>query len=191
MNTYYQLTEDYFLDYGIINGPKLPDGSIMAGKWVEADTLPELVYEINVPDDEPCQHFMTGGTVIVSEHFIKVLQGAGVTNFQQFPALLINPDTKKQRTGYFLFNVLGMLKAADLQKSSFDPLMEGDEEGVDVPLVAFNKIALDGSKVHGLRMFRMAEDPMVLVIDQNIKTALKENRPEGGWGVMYEEIDVV
>lgn len=191
MNKYYQLTDDYFLDYGITDGPTLPDESVMAGKWVDADTLPKLVYEVDVPDDESCPHFMSGEAVIVSEQFIKVLQSAGVTNFQQFPALLINPDTKKQRTGYFLFNVLGMLKAADLQKSSFDTLMEADEEGVEVPLVAFNEIVLDGSKPRGLRMFRMAEDPTVLVIDEHIKTALKENRPEGGWGVMYEEIDVV
>jgi hypothetical protein len=191
MSTYYQLAEDYFLDYGVTSGPTLPDGSIMAGKWVDANSLPELIYEINVPDDEPCQHFMTGGTVIVSEHFIKVLQGAGVTNFQQFPAVLVNPSTKKQRTGFYLFNVLGMIKAADLQKSSFDTLMDADAEGVDVPLVAFNQIVLDGTKPRGLHMFRMAESPNVLVVDDTIKTALKENRPEGGWGIMLEEMDVV
>lgn len=89
------------------------------------------------------------------------------------------------------YTLVFMLKAADLQKSFFDPLMEADEEGVDVPLVAFNKIVLDGSKPRGLRIFRIAEDPMVLVIDQHIKTALKENRPANGWGVIYEEIDMV
>lgn len=187
---YYQIFDDYYLDYGITNGPTLPDGSIMAGKLVEADTLPELVYEINVPDDEPSPHFMSDGAVLVSERFIKVLHGAGVNNFQFFPALLINPDTKKIREGYFLFNVLGLLSAADLNRSSFDMLVEGDEEGVNTPLVAFNQLTLDKKKIGGLRLFRLAEDPTVLIIDETIKSALKQNRPEEGWGVMFEELEV-
>lgn len=190
MTTYYQLMEDYSLDYGITDGPKLPDGCVMTGSWVEPESLPELVYEIDVPDDEPCQHFMTGGTVIASQHLIQVLHNAGVTNFQHFPVVLINPDTRKKRTGFFLFNVLGLLKAADMGKSAFDTLMEADDEGVAVPLVAFNELVLDGSKLGGLRMFRLAESPSVLIVDEAIKTALVDNRPDDGWGIMLEEVDV-
>ncbi|NVJ18616.1 imm11 family protein [Myxococcus sp. AM010] len=186
---YYQLSEDDFLDHGITSGPTLPDESIMAGKWVEADTLPRLVYEVDTPDDEPCQHFMSGGAVLASERFIQVLRGAGVNNFQCFPALLVNPETQKQRSGYFLFNVLGLIKAADMQKSSFETLMEADAEGVDVSLVSFNNIVLDGTKSRGLHMFRLAESPAVLVIDESVKTALKGNRPEEGWGIVFEELD--
>ncbi len=189
MMKYYQIYDDYYLDYGITSGPTLPDGSVMAGKVFDANDLPELIYEINVPDDEACPHFMSDGAVIVSERFVKALQGVGVNNFQLFPATLINPDTEKKRTGYFLFNVLGLLGAADLDRSSFDMLMDGDVEGVDVPLVAFNQVALDSEKIRGLRLFRLAEDPTILIIDDIIKSALKQNRPEEGWGVMFEELD--
>ncbi|WP_426754617.1 imm11 family protein [Myxococcus sp. Y35] len=189
MSKYYQLSEDYFLDHGITAGPTLPDESIMAGKRVEADVLPELIFEISTPDDEPCQHFMSGGAVIVSQRFIEVLREAGVTNFQVFPALLINPETQKQRTGFFLFNVLGITTAADMQRSSFDVLMEAGTGGPDVPLVSFKQIVLDATKARGLHMFRLAESPSVLVIDETIKTALKENRPEEGWGIVLEEIE--
>ncbi|QAT83377.1 hypothetical protein EJ065_1779 [Corallococcus coralloides] len=191
MKKYYQISEDSFLDHGITSGPTLPDESVMAGKWVEADALPRLVYEVNTPDDEPCQHFMSGGAVIVSERFIQVLRGAGANNFQCFPALLINPETQKQRSGFYLFNVLGLIKAADMQRSSFMTLMEADTEGVDAPLVSFENIVLDGTRSRGLHMFRLAESPSVLVMDESVKTALKENRPAEGWGIVFEELDSV
>lgn len=187
---YYQIYNNRYLDYGITSGPNLPDdGCIMAGTTIEANDLPELVYEINVPDDEACPHFMSGRTLIVSELFIKVLQSEGINNFQTFPAILINPDTQKKITGYFLFNVLTLVSAANLDRSSFDMLMEGDEEGVGVPLVAFNQLSLDSEKICGLRLFRLAEDPTVLIVDENIKLALEQNRPEKGWGIMLEELD--
>ncbi|RKG91252.1 hypothetical protein D7W82_01325 [Corallococcus sp. CA049B] len=104
MKKHYQLSEDSFLDHGITSGPTLPDESIMVGKWVEADTLPRLAYEVTAPDDEPCQHFMSGGAVIASERFIQVLRGAGANNFQCFPALLINPETQKQRSGGSIYS---------------------------------------------------------------------------------------
>ena len=58
-----------------------------------------------------------------------------------------------------------------------------------MPLVAFNQVALDSEKIRGLRLFRLAEDPTILIIDDIIKSALKQNRPEEGWGVMFEELD--
>lgn len=190
MKKYYQLFEDYFLDYGITGGPTLPDGSVMAGKIVEPESLPELFYDINVPDDATCPHFMSSDAVIASKKFTDLLHKIGVNNFQQFPVTLINPETGKKRDGYYLFNVIGLVRAADLDKSAYDLLMQGDVEGVDVPLVAFNEITLDHTKLRGLRMFRMAEDPTVLIIDENIKTALISNKPPEGWGIIFEEVDV-
>ncbi|GHH04791.1 hypothetical protein [Comamonas sp. JC664] len=48
---------------------------------------------------------------------------------------------------------------------------------------------LDGTKPRGLHLFRLAEDPSVLVIDKSVKTALKKHRPEAGWGIVFEELD--
>jgi hypothetical protein len=179
------------LDYGLTGGPTLPDGSVLAGRLTDADELPELLYEINVPDDQLCPHFMTGEAVIVSKQFIDVLLGIGVQNFQSFPAVLINPETGKKRGNYFLFNVLGLIKAADLSQSSFDMLMEGDPNGVEVPLVAFNHLVLDEKKIRSLKMFRLAEDPTSLIIDETVVNSLKQHRPEGGWGVIFEAVDTL
>ncbi|RYY75447.1 MAG: hypothetical protein EOO52_08590 [Gammaproteobacteria bacterium] len=191
MTKYFQIYDDYFLDYGLTGGPTLPDGSVLAGKMTDGNKLPELVYEINVPDDQSCPHFMTGEAVIVSKQFIDALLSMSVQNFQSFPAVLVNPDTGKKRGNYFLFNVLGLIKAADLSQSSFDMLMEGDPEGVDVPLVAFNHLVLDAKKIRSLKMFRLAEDPTSLIIDETVVNGLKQHRPVGGWGVIFEAVDTL
>jgi len=189
MKKYYQIYDDYFLDYGLIGGPELPDGSVYAGKVTDEKDLPGLVYEINVPDDQECPHFMTGEAVLVSGLFVEVLHDLGVDNFQAFPAVLFNSETGKKRGNYFLFNVLGLVQGADLNGSTFDMLMEGDQEGVDVPLVAFNHLVLDSSNLHDLKMFRLAEDPSTLVMDEYVVNGLKQRRPLDGWGVIFEELE--
>lgn len=180
---YYQIYDDYFLDYGITAEPTLPDGSIFAGSQVDESDLPELIYEINVPDDEKAPHFMTGSGLIVSDLFIKTLQQCSVDNFQSFPVVVINPETQKKRSGYHLFNVLGVLKAAYSEHSS--------DKNVDEPLEVFNELTLDRQKINGERMFRLFEDPTILIIDESLKIVIKNNRPEEGWGVIFEEVNVI
>ena len=87
MKKYYQLTDDYELDYGITKSPPMPDG-VFTGESIDVNSLPPLNFEINVPDDESCTHYMTEETVIVSDVFVKLLQKISVDNFQVFPVKL-------------------------------------------------------------------------------------------------------
>ncbi|MDH5823619.1 hypothetical protein QFW77_11535 [Luteimonas sp. RD2P54] len=59
MSRRYRLDADVFLDHGITSGPTLPDRSVLAGRPVDPATLPALTYEVDVPHDAPCPHFMT------------------------------------------------------------------------------------------------------------------------------------
>jgi hypothetical protein len=188
---YYQIFDDYYLDYGVTGGPTLPDGSCLAGEPVNVNDLPELIFEIDTPDDEECPHFMSAGALIVSELFTNILKNSGVANFQFFPVVLINPETKKTRDGYGILNVLTMIQAACLESSSYDTLMEGNESGSIPPLLAFDNLVLDSTKLGKERMFRLAEDPTMLIIDQSLREAIKKNSPDGGWGVMLEELTVI
>ncbi len=166
MSRYYELSEDYLHDYGITRGPKLPDRSVMAGEAVDGSLLPELRFEINVPDGESCPHYMTGGTVIASDRLVAVLRGAGVDNFQCFPARLVNPDTGMERSGYQLFNVLGV-------------------GSVTAAGAAMVDAATRRSRLH---MFRLAGNLATLVVDEVVRDALVAHRPAGGWGILLEEL---
>lgn len=167
MSRYYALSEDYFHDYGITAGPKLPDRSIMAGEPFDGCLLPELRFEVNVPDGDRCPHFMTGGTVIASDTLVAVLQGAGVHNFQCFPARLVNPQTGREYAGYRLFNVLGVAS------------LPGPESGAA------------GCAAGGpawLHMFRLVDNRATLVVDDVVRGALVANRPPEGWGILLEAL---
>lgn len=167
MPRYYALSEDYLHDHGITAGPTLPDRSVMAGEAVDGGLLPELTFEVDVPDGTPCPHFMTGGTVIASDTLVAVLRAAGVDNFQCFPARLIDPRTGREHTGYQLFNVLGL--------ASLPAAGAGEADGV-----------ADGPD--GLHMFRLADSPATLVVDDVVRAALVANRPPEGWGIMLEQM---
>lgn|SRR5690606_8139260 len=167
MSRYYELSEDYLHDYGITSGPKLPDRSVMAGEAVDGGLLPELRFEVNVPDGESCPHYMTGGTVIASDRLVAVLRGAGVDNFQCFPARLVNPDTGMERTGYQLFNVLGVGSVTDAGATMADAAAAGRG---------------------GLHMFRLAGSLATLVVDEVVRDALVAHRPPEGWGILLEEL---
>ena len=162
----------------------------MQGRVIDLKKLPELIFEHNFPIGENIPHFLTGGTVLASNRLVTVLESAGFDNYQAIPATLINPNTNEIRDDYFLFNILGLIKATILADSDYDELMEGSVEGIELPLVAFNKIVIDSKKTNGADMFRLAEDPIDIVVSSEVVKALKANKPEEGWGIDIENLEV-
>src|SRR5690606_27227167 len=164
VSRYYVMSEGYFHDHGITAGPKLPERSVMAGEPVDGSQLPRLRFEINVPDAEPCPHFMTGGTVIASDALIAVLRGIGGDSVECFRAGLVDPGTGRERSGYHLCDVLGVASLAG-----------GAGAGVGGP--------------DGRHMFRLAERPATLVVDETVRDGLVAHRPVEGWGILLEELE--
>ncbi len=192
MMKYFKLKSSNYVDYGIDKAPKLGDEqSVMEGRMVDLAKLPPLIFEHDFPVGEPMPHFLTGGTVVASKTLLDLLTKIGVNNFQAFPAQLINPETGEKRDDYFLFNVLGLMKVADLDASTYDEIMKGNPDGIDLPLLAFKNLAINGDQVRGIDMFRLAEAPITIIISERIYNALIENRPDDGWGIIVEEVDVV
>lgn len=191
MKDYYKLESNNYVDYGIQESPKLGEQGILTGNIIDPSKLPPLVYEHNFPKGEPVPHYLTGGTVLASKFFIDLIQSLGINNYQAFPAVLLNPETQEKRDDYCLFNVIGLLKAADLSASSYDEIMKGNSEGIDLPLLAFKDISIDGKRVHDIDMFRLAEEPISLIVSNLVIDALKANKPEDGWGMVIEKLDVV
>ncbi len=194
MKKYFKMRSSNYVNYGLRKAPKLGyEQSVTSGSMIDPAKLPPLVFEYNFPRGETMPHFLTGGTVLASKSLIDLLKKIGVDNFQAFPAQLINPETGEKRDDYFLFNVLGLMKVANLEASKYDTLMGGDPEGIHapLPLLAFKSLAINGDQVGDIDMFRLAEQPMRIIISERIDNALIKYRPEGGWGIVVEEVDVV
>lgn len=189
MSQYYKLESSIYVDYGLTKVPDLNGQSVFLGKIIDVNLLPELRFEVNFPSDTSIPHFLTGGSVLASKQLIAALVAAGITNFQAFPALVVNPATQTKWDDFFLFNTLGILRAASMHDSDYDVLMEEDSEGVDVPLVAFRDIVVDAVKVKDSSLFRLAEDLGALIIDQQVVDVLKHHRPHNGWGIDLVKVE--
>jgi len=192
MKKYFKLESSNYVSYGLRKVPEIDDEqSEMSGSMIDHTKLPPLIFEHNFPIGEPMPHFLTGGAVLASKTLIDLLTTIGVNNFQAFPALLVNPETGEKRDDYFLFNVLGLMRVANLEESKYDELMSGNPEGIDLPLLAFKDLAINGAQVHDIDMFRLAEEPISVIVSERVVDALKNNKQDGGWGIVVEEVDVV
>jgi len=190
---YYHVEADYYSDYGVTMNPDLPDDvSFVKGEIITVQLPDPMEFEVNFPSDKDVPHFIGFNSLpVLSELLLKTIMSCGVDNFQTFPAILKNPETGKFWKGFFALNVIGILAAADPVKSESDIIMEGDPDGVDVPLVGFNTIVLDKSKTYDMLMFRLAESPSTLLIHDTVYNHIVANKPATGWNFIATEVDAV
>ena len=188
MSRYYRIFEDHDLDGGLTDPPDdlgPPDLSQADGD------VPQQVFWVEMPEDTPWPHFLTGGALLVSEALLGALEAAGVKAIATRPVLVQDLRTRTPRPGWVALEVPQVEKVVDLERSAFDLLMGGSDDGGIPPLVAFNEIVLHASRAVGRKLFRLAEDPTVLIIDETVMHALRSFRPPDGWGLMVEELETV
>src|SRR5690606_11687440 len=109
-NEYFELTDDYYLDFGIQGYPS-PDTDIsfLTGEKIE-EVVPLLTFEVDFPSGHSPQHLLSGGTTLMSNKMVQILEKAGVDNFQTFPVLLQNPETGESWSNYVALNIIGLLE---------------------------------------------------------------------------------
>ena len=191
MTNFYLMETDNYLDYGVVANPEIDDDSTFLGGHL-IDELPPLIFEVNFPKDEKLPHYLGDEVPLVSSTLIQAFKLAGIDNFQVFPAQLVNPETGQSWDNFFAFNVLGLIKAANLDHSDFDELMEAGDDDEVPALLAFREIALDKDKVPSTAlMFRMVENPGNLIVHEHLVDILTEHKQKGGWGIDVIEVDLV
>src|SRR5262249_10938731 len=103
------------------------------------------------------------GIPIMSTRWADALREAGVDNVSFYPALLSNTITG-DRFDYQAFNVVGVVAAADLQRSEWSWY-----DTVPVADVSFENLVLDEAKAHHLQMFRLAENINALLVHETVR----------------------
>ena len=93
--------------------------------------------------------------LVLSERLHRTLVEFGVDNLDAYPAVLIDSATKERFTGFFVVNVVGLIAAADMEKSEYTV-----QSGGPVIDVAFDNLVIDSAKARGAFMFRLAESTM-------------------------------
>lgn len=99
---------------------------------------------------------------LMSTRMADALQEAGVDNVQFFSALLTNTQTK-ETYDYYVFNVVGKIAAADLEKSDFESF---DGRLTDT---SFFSLSIDEQKARGVLMFRLAENINALMVHESVR----------------------
>jgi hypothetical protein len=104
---------------------------------------------------------------LFSSRLLKCLKEAAVDNLDLYDAELVDPRTRQVNTDFKAVNIVGKVRCVDLEKSEFDPRSE-------FPMLEFRRIVVDEEKVGDLRMFRLAENPLFILISDEVKAALGE-----------------
>ncbi|MTI28902.1 hypothetical protein [Fulvivirga kasyanovii] len=126
MSDYYLLRTDTYLDHGVTECPPCRyDTGFLRGVEVRKQSLPPMHFQVDFQKDEAMPHFLDYTVPLASRSFLKVLKKIGIVNFQAFPAFVRNAETGQEWNDYYAFNVIGLLKCANLERSDYDILMGG------------------------------------------------------------------
>lgn len=107
--------------------------------------------------------------LVMSDRLVTALRRAGVTNLQTFPAVLLDPKKGVRVPGYQAVQILGRVKAADMERS-----IAHDPSAVGRNIVFFEKLVIDEGAAHGLLMFRLLEDASTIIVHERVKQELSK-----------------
>jgi hypothetical protein len=121
------------------------------------------------PDYEtgPLPSFAREPVPVMSGKLLSVLRSSGVDNMDAYRAEIRYADGRLASTDHFVFNLLGVAKAADLAKSQYD-----SNQPDRLISMAFDSVTIDPGKARGLLMFRMAENITTIIVHERIKQAI-------------------
>lgn len=188
---YHHIAASKSAGYSVTAEPALPDGGqFVYGRAMAASVPDPLVFEVSYPSRDELPHFIARTLPVFSTRLVDTFRSAGVENFQVFPAVLRNAELGVEWDEYWVFNVIGLIAAADLERSNADTLMEGGSKGAPA-LLAFHELVLDQSKTRNVLMFRLAESPHMLLVHDRVLAHIKNRRPESGWGFEATEIETI
>ena len=106
---------------------------------------------------------------LMRDDLLKALSDAGVDNLETFRAVLRDPFSNKDLKNYKAVNIVGVVSAADADKSE---RMDGsDSEMIDVD---FSSLVIDESRTGGALMFRLAEAVNAIVVHEKVKNAIEK-----------------
>lgn len=164
---------------------ELSDMDLIRGAPLRLKSNDTLLFEIDASKDWEPPHFIGHRFPLVSNLLADTLSCTGVNNFEVFPARIRNAKTNVLWDGYSLFNVLGLIDAADLESSIGETLFE-NESGRD--WMDFDELNLRKDRTLGMDIFRLVSSPGAILMHGRILRMLIEKAPPSGWGFSTTEV---
>jgi len=164
------------------------DASFLSGAAIEESTINETIRARGTFCVEaPPSHIELGKIPIVSTQFVEALRSGGVDNIQTFPAIIAGEDGTEWR-GYHAVQIIGLVRCADLEKSDYQVIARAVDES-SPPLCVFDELEIDPKEVPDhLKIFRLAEQPSWILINEPLLDWLLDNKPDTGWGFIANQV---
>ncbi|WP_298954572.1 DUF1629 domain-containing protein [uncultured Nonlabens sp.] len=162
---------DAMSDYNYTVG--VPDGIDML-EWFSGKSIPSLRVPVNMTLKAGASDYrgdiMGGMMTLYSKELLIMLQEFGVDNVQYRPVDLLDPDTNETEYGYFLVNIVGLIECVKGYDHNAKPL--------DRP-TSLEKFTIDPEKAGDAAIFRLAESPRLVIINDELKNYLVDNGLSG------------
>ncbi len=181
-------TEYYILNSGvgeesarITLEPELPFGydNWRTGERINIDIIQPLVYKIDEYGEGVLRAFYGEiANPLMVDALVNALRECGVNNLDLYTAVIAETRTGKQYKNYKAVNIIGLVQCVDMGKSIHSSLGLTGDTSDDV--LFFKKLVLDEGKARAskLLMFRIAENPSVILVHKNVKEHLEKMKFE-------------
>jgi hypothetical protein len=130
----------------IVQGPGLETEPWVFGRKLTFEVPVPLIYTLEPGSGLPSPMY-EGREPLIRQDLLDALLQAGVDNLDVYRATVRDPVAAREWDNYWAFNVLGMVAAG----------------------VGDAALAIDESKTKGLLLFRLAEVPSVIVVDEIVR----------------------
>ena len=165
-----------------INDPPLGMAPWMSGHPISNGSTP-LIYTLDPQRPGNLVPFYYDSAYpLMRDDLIEALHAAGVDNIQFFDAVIRDTIKNQDHTNFKAFNIVGLVSAADMNKSTL--MGTSDSEMIDVD---FDSLAIDEKRASQFKLFRLAENVSAVIVDEVVKNEIERREIPGM--VFYDPSD--
>lgn len=108
---------------------------------------------------------------LFSNRMIEVLENNGVSNLQLFEGGVRTPKGV-EHLNYKAVNIVGLISCANMEASQYSA-------GSEPPLMNFQNLVIDESRIGGHDIFRLHESSLCILVSEKLKEAIEEAGLQG------------
>lgn len=109
--------------------------------------------------------FLSDRIPLFSDRLVHSLRAAGVENLDCYEAQLIDASGVLLAARYHAVNIIGLVAAVDRSRSETSPRS-------GYPMTEFTHLVVDEQAARGCKVFRLADNPSIVLVDDAVRRAL-------------------
>ena len=119
-------------------------------------------------DNHHMPSYLRAAAPLFRDDLIVALRACGVYNLETYNVAIRDPDGDQIYTNYKVVNIIGLIRAADMNKSNamINP------NGPPIIDVDFDGLVIDEKKAHGQLFFRLAESTNAIIVHERVRDCL-------------------